>query len=141
MSKTLVDDDGENKAVRAFLALYGGQHGITVSSMRLHMRMCGWEDHPQWVKDAPSGMHLTKGAAQAWIRHLFSLEETLKVSSDGSALINSAWAYTEISESNKPPQGVKMMLINKDLGSATLSTYDENSGFTHYAGLPKIKKH
>ena len=60
-----------------------------------------------------------------------------RLSSDGAALIDPASVWVEISDENKPPAGVKMQLINKKLGIATIGTYDKNkSDFTHYAGLP-----
>jgi len=61
-------------------------------------------------------------------------------SSDGAALIDPVATWVEISDENQPPAGVKMQLINKKLGIATIGTYDkEKSDFTHYAGLPKFE--
>lgn len=78
MDAELVDpDDGENRAVRAFLMLYGGARGVTVGAMRKHLAASGWSGYwPTWVMDAPDGMHLTKGGAQNWLRFLFALERT-----------------------------------------------------------------
>lgn len=74
MSRELMDTDGENKAVRCFLMIYGTQ-SLTVGEMRKHMERCGYPLWPDWVDITPlDGNHLTKGGAQAWIRHLFSLE-------------------------------------------------------------------
>jgi hypothetical protein len=36
MRQALVDDEGENRAVRTFLDLYGGQYGVTTEQMRKH---------------------------------------------------------------------------------------------------------
>lgn len=140
MSKKLLDESGENRAVRAFLILYGGQSGLSVEVMKKHLTMCGYPHWPDWADKEPTSAHLNKASAQDWLRHLFGLEEELKVSTDGSTLVNKSWSYTKITPDNLPPPGVKMLLINKNLGSATLSAYHENSQFTHYAGLPKFKE-
>ena len=72
MNQPLLDDDGENRAVRTFLMLYGAP-GLTSTKMRDHMRASGFKDHsPDWVDLAPG--HLTKGGAQHWLRMLFALE-------------------------------------------------------------------
>lgn len=68
----LLDDDGENRAVRAFLMLYG-QQGVTAASMRCHMESMGYPYWPDWVDEQPG--HLTKGGAQLWLRLLFDLEK------------------------------------------------------------------
>jgi len=68
----LIDDDGENKAVRAFLSLY--QNGATsVRKMVVHMAHLGWGNNPTWVTEALDEP-LTKAGAQLWIRHLLALE-------------------------------------------------------------------
>lgn len=73
--RTLVDDEGENQAVRQFLLLYGGNNGgqLTTTEMREHLEMSGFDDRhwPQW---AIRHVSLTKSGAQLWIRHLFALE-------------------------------------------------------------------
>lgn len=76
MTKELLDADGENRAVRSFLMLYGGQHGISVESMKAHMKMCGLPHWPEWADKEPTSAHLTKGGAQDWLRHLFALEQS-----------------------------------------------------------------
>lgn len=136
MTKDLVSEDGENMAVRAFMMLYGS-NTVDVSVMKRHMQRCGFPLWPKWAEDYNS--HLTKSGAQDWIRYLFSLEITEKVSSDGSTLVNCAATYNRINRENPPPKGVKMLLIDEKRGTATLSTYTENCDFTHYAGLPKFK--
>jgi len=67
------DAEGENKAVRSFLMIYG-HPGLTVGQMKNHMGMCGFKVWPTWVDTEPDGAHLTKAGAQLWIRHLFALE-------------------------------------------------------------------
>jgi hypothetical protein len=69
------DAEGENKAVRSFLMLYG-QPGLTVGQMKKHMAMSGFKSWPTWVETEHHGAHLTKAGAQLWIRHLFALEPT-----------------------------------------------------------------
>lgn len=70
----MVDDEGENKAVRMFLALYGGACGVTVEQMRKHLKMAGFDGAwPEWANS--NNGHLTKAGAQLWIRHLFALEQ------------------------------------------------------------------
>lgn len=39
-----------------------------------------------------------------------------------------------------PPHGVKLLLIDKRLGSACLGTYSKHHGFTHWQALPKFKE-
>ena len=75
MIEDLVDqEDGENRAVRAFLALYGGGSAVTTEAMKQHLERSGFPFWPAWVPEPGARGHLTKGGAQHWIRHLFSLE-------------------------------------------------------------------
>lgn len=74
MTRNLIDDDGENRAVRMFLALYGCNPQVTVGGMRNHLEFSGYPHWPEWVDTEPEGAHLTKGGAQLWLRHLFALE-------------------------------------------------------------------
>ncbi|ABX36038.1 hypothetical protein Daci_3400 [Delftia acidovorans SPH-1] len=69
----LLDDDGENRAVRMFLAAYGAP-GLTVAHMREHMEAAGWPQVPEWATKPEAQGHLTKAGAQIWLRHLFALE-------------------------------------------------------------------
>ena len=71
--RKLIDDDGENRAVRAFLMLYGN-NTVTAKGMAAHMKASGYPFVPEWVDKAPG--HLTKGGAQDWLRMLFELEKT-----------------------------------------------------------------
>ena len=75
MSKMiLIDDEGENQAVRMFLTLYGGACGVTSEQMRKHLTMAGFDGAwPEWANS--NNGHLTKAGAQLWIRHLFALEQ------------------------------------------------------------------
>jgi hypothetical protein len=70
----LIDTDGENKAIRSFLRFYLNP-GISIGQMRDNMAMSGWEDcWPDSLAAADWNSTLTKAEAQAWLRHLFSLE-------------------------------------------------------------------
>lgn len=70
----LLDEDGENRAVRTFLMQWG-YPGLTVGAMRDHMRRSGWDNcWPTWVAASHQQSHLTKAGAQIWLRHLFNLE-------------------------------------------------------------------
>lgn len=76
--RELLDEDGENQAVRAFLLLYGTSTGVTIGSMKQHMQLSGFSHWPDYMNEHGDGMnrlHLNKASAQAWLRHLFSLEQ------------------------------------------------------------------
>ncbi len=78
MIRRVLDFDGENLAVRSFLLLYGGGRSVTVGEMRKHMDRCGWplQYCPPFARVGQrDGQHLTKGGAQVWLRHLFSMEQ------------------------------------------------------------------
>lgn len=74
MDRELLDEDGENQAVRMFLMAYG-EPGLTVARMRRHMELAGWPQAPEWALKPEAQGHLTKGGAQDWLRHLFALEK------------------------------------------------------------------
>lgn len=71
-AERLLDDEGENRALRCFLMQYGVA-GLTVGAMKTHLRRCGFPLWPAWA-ESQEGQHLTKAGAQLWIRHLLSLE-------------------------------------------------------------------
>ncbi len=75
MKRALVDEDGENRAVRWFLAAYRNP-GMSVGGMKAHLKLSGYPLWPDWVERCHPSEHLTKAGAQLWIRHLFSLEAT-----------------------------------------------------------------
>ena len=76
MSDNLMDEDGENRAVRWFLAGYKATPSNTVDDMKKHLTRCGFPLWPDWCAQSHGGQHLTKGGAQSWLRHLFALEPT-----------------------------------------------------------------
>lgn len=77
MTRELLDTDGENRAVRSFLMLYGGTNSVTIHDMLRHMELSGWSDTaPDFVITCRPTEHLTKAGAQIWLRHLFDLEKS-----------------------------------------------------------------
>ena len=71
----LLDDDGENLAVRMFLAHYGGGAYQSIGAMKTHLERSGFVDcWPEWCNTEHPSTHLTKAGAQLWLRHLFNLE-------------------------------------------------------------------
>jgi hypothetical protein len=76
-ARELLDDDGENRAVRTFLQLYGGASSPTIGQMRGRLEASGFDKFwPDWVCSEFPSTHLTKGGAQDWLRHLFGLEQS-----------------------------------------------------------------
>jgi hypothetical protein len=73
--RPLLAEDRENRAVRSFLSLYGGNCGITIEQMKTHMESSGYPFWPNWVDTTVDSQHLTKMDAQMWLRYLFSLEK------------------------------------------------------------------
>lgn len=75
MALKLIDTDGENIAVRWFLAGYGACSIHNVGAMQKFMGNCGYPFWPAWCDEpGEAGQHLTKAGAQLWLRHLFNLE-------------------------------------------------------------------
>jgi hypothetical protein len=73
--RDLLDDDGENRALRAFLLYYQNGGDKSVGAMRAYMQLSGWHGcWPDWVARDPDSAHLTKAGAQQWIRHLIDIE-------------------------------------------------------------------
>lgn len=71
----LLDEDGENRAVRTFLMQYSCDRAVTVGAMLAHMDSAGWPGMaPAFALEVRPETHLTKAGAQLWLRHLFSLE-------------------------------------------------------------------
>lgn len=75
LTREMLDDEGENLAVRSFLMQYSCDRAVTIDRMREHMDLCGWAGcWPEFVEKAGSLEHLTKAGAQLWIRHLLDME-------------------------------------------------------------------
>jgi hypothetical protein len=76
--RELMDSDGENRAVRAFLMLYGSTASPSIEGMRDHMEFSGFNGcWPEWA--ATQYGFLTKGGAQDWLRYLFGLEQAARL--------------------------------------------------------------
>lgn len=83
MNIELLDEEGENLAVRSFLMQYSCDRALTIGAMRKHMDMSGWplQYCPEFARIGDyDSQHLTKAGAQLWIRHLISMEPTVKES-------------------------------------------------------------
>lgn len=63
------------------------------------------------------------------------LEMTIKLSSDGFALVNSNWKMLDAKRYPPPPSGT-MICGNSLTGKSVISTWDSKYGFTHWAPLP-----
>lgn len=74
----LVDGEGENQAVRAFLMLYGSpdkRAQVKLTAMKAFLTSMGFDGAwPDWAEDE-SIICLTKSGAQLWLRYLFDLED------------------------------------------------------------------
>ena len=75
--RELLDEEGENLALRTFLMQYSCDRSISIAAIGQHMRRSGW-GHEYWPAFARrvdnAAQNLTKAGAQIWIRHLISLE-------------------------------------------------------------------
>lgn len=151
MRQALVDDDGENKAVRWFLAAYLNP-GMTIGVMKTHLKLSGYPLWPDWVERCHPSEHLTKAGAQLWIRHLFSLEQqpadepVVKWDSDGwgdllvDSLPDGTLLYTRPAErkfeetSHQPADWVGLM------DEEIISTYNEACREC-FNGLERVRYH
>lgn len=59
---------------------------------------------------------------------------TIRLTSDGKALVNTEHKYIAVDPKN-PPRG-KVLLINKWQRTPVIGHYVETHGFTHYHPLP-----
>jgi len=64
----------------------------------------------------------------------------IKTTNNKMALVDIFHHWTPIDENQPPPSGVKLLLINRSLGVATIGNYTPKSNWTHYAGLPTFKR-
>jgi len=77
MAEKIIDEDGENQAIRAFLTLYGN-NTVTVEQMGNHMIRSGYAEWcPGWITDKHEQGHLSKGGAQDWLRFMFTKERNM----------------------------------------------------------------
>lgn len=61
----------------------------------------------------------------------------IKVNADRTAAVAQDHFWIDVKRV-PPPAGVKLLLIDKRLGSACLGTYSKHHGFTHWQALPKF---
>lgn len=62
----------------------------------------------------------------------------VKVNATNTAAVAQQFFWISVDET-PPPLGVKLLLINKDYGVATMGSYSKSSNWTHWQGLPKFK--
>lgn len=62
---------------------------------------------------------------------------TIKTTNDGKAAVNTELFWIPIAEV-EPPLGTKLLLINRRQGIALMGYYKQDSGFTHWQGLPRF---
>lgn len=63
----------------------------------------------------------------------------MKQTRDGAAVVNTEHLWISVKEV-PPPHGPKLLLIDRRLGVAVLSSYTKNSTWTHWCALPKFPK-
>lgn len=62
-----------------------------------------------------------------------------RLNADGSAAVSTEYFWIPI-EKVEPPKGAKVLLINKKYGVLVVGIYKTESGFTHWAPLPRFSK-
>ncbi len=72
------------------------------------------------------------------LRKLLNGSNPIKVNATHTAAVAQQFFWIPVEEV-APPLGVKLLLINKDLGVATMGTYSKSYNWTHWQGLPKFK--
>lgn len=63
---------------------------------------------------------------------------TIKQTADGAAVVNTEHHWIPVSEV-PPPNGPKLLLINRKLGVAVLGSYTKSANWTHWCALPKFQ--
>ena len=71
-------------------------------------------------------------------KQLLSPTQHIKVNAAHTAAVAQEFFWIPVAES-PPPLGVKLLLINKDLGVASMGIYSKAHQWTHWQGLPKFK--
>jgi len=62
----------------------------------------------------------------------------IKPTSDGSAVVNTEHHWISIAEV-PPPNGPKLLLIDRRLGVAVMASYTKQGTWTHWCALPRFK--
>ena len=63
----------------------------------------------------------------------------ITTTSNKSAMVDKDYHWLDAKE-NPPPNGPKMLMIDKKLGVAVLGTWRDNDRWTHWCPLPTFKK-
>lgn len=78
----LIDENGDNRAVQLFLAMYGNEDDVSIARMQLHLERYGFGCYlPDWVETEKGVLTITR--AREWIRHLFLLEKAEALKTKG----------------------------------------------------------
>lgn len=62
--------------------------------------------------------------------------EHVRITTDGAAAVNTTHSWVPIDAATPPPLGVKLLLINKWYGVASIGVYRSQDKWTHWCGLP-----
>lgn len=63
----------------------------------------------------------------------------IKITHDNSAAVNQDLFWLPV-DKYPPPQGVKLLLIDRKQGVLTVGPYSERYRFTHWQACPKFKE-
>jgi hypothetical protein len=120
--RDLIDpEDGENRAVRAFLMHYGAP-GLTVKQQRDNMRRAGWDGFwPAWTADVDG--HLTKLGAQNWLRYLFDLERASGVAE--APLPDLQQVYERVYNTRQTMPPIMARFVREVLAAGVLGTFND----------------
>lgn len=64
---------------------------------------------------------------------------TYHINSDRTAAVSDEIVWIDAAQ-QKPPRGVKLLVINKQLGVAHIGTWADHYGYTHWQTLPAWEK-
>ena len=62
-----------------------------------------------------------------------------RINSDRSAAVSNEFHWISAAE-QKPPLGVKLLVINRQLGVAHIGPWADHYGYTHWQALPRFEK-
>lgn len=63
----------------------------------------------------------------------------IKTTNNGAAAVNTELFWLPI-DKVPPPNGPKLLLINRRYGAATMGAYSKTSDWTHWQALPRFKE-
>ena len=64
---------------------------------------------------------------------------TIKATTDRAALVDTEFHWIKI-EHRPPPISAKVLLINRDYGTAVIGIWDRGQWWTHWAPLPTFRR-